>query len=142
MVTINPYLNFAGNTEEAFNFYRSVFGGEFTTLQRFKDTPEAGRVPEKEKNMLMHIALPLGKSNTLMAADALESMGHKFTPGDNIHLSVETESKAEALKIFNGLSAGGTVKMALADTFWGAYFGMLKDKFGIHWMVSHTPKNH
>jgi PhnB protein len=140
MVTINPYLNFAGNTEEAFKFYKSVFGGEFSTVQRFKDTPESGRVPEKEKNMLMHIALPLGKTNTLMATDALESMGHKFTAGDNIHLSVETESKDEALKIFNGLSAGGTVKMPLADTFWGAYFGMLKDKFGIHWMVSHTPK--
>jgi PhnB protein len=140
MVTINPYLNFAGNSEEAFNFYRSVFGGEFAVVQRFKDSPESGRVPENAKNMLMHIALPLGRENTLMATDALESMGHKFTPGDNIHLSVEAESKAEALKIFNGLSAGGTVKMPMADTFWGAYFGMLKDKFGIHWMVSHSPK--
>jgi PhnB protein len=141
VLSINPYLNFAGNTEEAFNFYKSVLGGDFTTLQRFKDTPDtAGRIPEKEKNMLMHVALPVGKSNTLMAGDALESMGHTFTQGDNIHLSLEAESKDEATKVFNGLAAGGTVKMPLQDTFWGSHFGMLKDKFGIHWMVSYTPR--
>jgi PhnB protein len=140
MVTINPYLNFPGNTEEAFNFYKSVFGGDFSALQRFKDTPEAARVPDKEKNMLMHVALPVGKGNTLMATDALESMGHKLTTGNNIQLSIDAESKDEAKKIFNGLSAGGTITMPLQDTFWGAHFGMLKDKFGIQWMVSHTPK--
>jgi PhnB protein len=140
MATLNPYLNFAGNTEEAFNFYRSVFGGDFTFLQRFKDTPESGRVPEKEKNMLMHVALPVGKGNTLMATDALESMGHKLIVGNNIQLSLEADSKDEAEKLLTGLSAGGTVLMPLQDTFWGAYFGMVKDKFGIQWMVNYTHK--
>jgi PhnB protein len=140
MATLNPYLNFPGNAEEAFNFYKSVFGGDFAFLQRFKDTPESGRVPEKEKNMLMHISLPVGKGNNLMATDALDSMGHKLTIGNNIMLSLEAESKAEAEKLFNGLSAGGTVTMALSDTFWGAYFGMLQDKFGIRWMVNYTYK--
>ncbi|HEX7574574.1 MAG TPA: VOC family protein [Bacteroidota bacterium] len=138
MATLNPYLNFAGNTEEAFTFYRSVFGGDFTTLQRFKDTPEAGRVPEKEKNMLMHVSLPVGKANSLMATDALESMGHKLTVGNNIQLSLEAETKDEAEKLFKGLSAGGKVTVPLNDTFWGAYFGMLVDKFGIQWMVNYT----
>jgi PhnB protein len=137
MAKLNPYLNFPGNTEEAFLFYKSVFGGDFAMLQRFKDTPEAGRVPDHEREKIMHVALPIGKGNTLMATDALESMGHKLTAGNNIQLSVETESKEETAKIFNGLSAGGNVMMPLQDTFWGAYFGMFKDKFGIQWMVSH-----
>ena len=143
MVTINPYLNFAGTTEEAFTFYKSVFGGDFKFLQRFKDTPEAPKVPDKEKEMIMHVALPVGKGNTLMATDALESMGQKLNFGNNIYLSIEAESKEEAKKIFNGLSTGGKITMPLQDTFWGAYFGMLKDKFGILWMVSHTtpPQN-
>ena len=138
MATLNPYLNFAGNTEEAFTFYRSVFGGDFTTLQRFKDTPEAGRVPEKEKDMLMHVSLPVGKGNSLMATDALDSMGHKLIVGNNIQLSLEAESKDEAEKLFKGLSAGGKVTMPLKDTFWGAYFGMLVDRFGIQWLVNYT----
>jgi PhnB protein len=138
MATLNPYLNFAGNTEEAFTFYRSVFGGDFTTLQRFKDTPEAGRVPEKEKDMLMHVSLPVGKVNSLMATDALDSMGHKLIVGNNIQLSLEAESKDEAEKLFKGLSAGGKVTMPLKDTFWGAYFGMLVDRFGIQWLVNYT----
>jgi PhnB protein len=138
MATLNPYLNFAGNTEEAFIFYRSVFGGDFTTLQRFKDTPEAGRVPEKEKDMLMHVSLPVGKVNSLMATDALDSMGHKLIVGNNIQLSLEAESKDEAEKLFKGLSAGGKVTMPLKDTFWGAYFGMLVDRFGIQWLVNYT----
>ena len=100
MATLNPYLNFAGNTEEAFTFYRSVFGGDFTTLQRFKDTPEAGRIPEKEKDMLMHVSLPVGKGNSLMGTDAVESMGHKLIVGNNIQLSLEAESKDEAEKLF------------------------------------------
>ena len=138
MATLNPYLNFAGNTEEAFIFYRSVFGGDFTTVQRFKDTPEAGRVPEKEKDMLMHVSLPVGKGNSLMATDALDSMGHKLIVGNNIQLSLEAESKDEAEKLFKGLSAGGKVTMPLKDTFWGAYFGMLVDRFGIQWLVNYT----
>jgi PhnB protein len=138
MPKINPYLNFAGNTEEAFKFYKSVFGGEFAMLQRFKDTPEAGRVPERENEKIMHVSLPIGEVTTLMATDALESMGHKLNVGNNIQLSVEAESKNEVDKLFKGLSAGGKVTMPLADTFWGAYFGMVTDKFGVQWMVSYS----
>ncbi len=140
MVTINPYLNFPGNTEEAFNFYRSIFGGEFAGLTRFKDIEDGSKLNSKEKEMLMHISLPIGKGNTLMATDALESMGHKLNPGNNFSLSVETESKEEADKIFKGLSEGGKVTMPQAETFWGSYFGMVNDKFGIQWMVGYTPK--
>jgi PhnB protein len=136
MKTINPYLNFPGTTEEAFNFYKLVFGGELVGLTRFKDTPEASKLSDKEK--LMHVSLPLRNENILMATDALESMGHKVTPWNNFHLSIEAENKEEAEKIFNGLSAGGKVTMPLSDTFWGSYFGMLIDKFGIQWMVSYT----
>ena len=140
MPTINPYLNFAGSTEAAFNFYKSVFGGDFMAFQRFKDTPEAGKVPANEKDMLMHVSLPVGKANILMGTDALESMGQKVTVGNNIYLSIEADTKEEAERIFKGLSAGGKVTMPLADAFWGAYFGMLTDKFGIQWMVNHTYK--
>jgi PhnB protein len=137
MITINPYLNFKGNTEEAFNFYKSIFGGEFSALQRFKDTPEAGRTPPEYQDKIMHIALPVGKGVVLMATDALEQMGHKITPGDNFHLSVDAESEQETKKIFQALSAGGKVTVALEKMFWGAYFGMCTDKFGIQWMVNY-----
>jgi len=140
MAAINPYLNFAGNTEEAFNFYKSVFGGEFITFQRFKDTPHGGNVPENEKNKIMHVALPIGKGNVLMGTDALESMGQKLAVGDNFSIAIIPENKAEAEKLFNGLSAGGKVTMPLQDTFWGAYFGMFTDKFGIQWMVNYDNK--
>ncbi len=139
MVTVNPYLNFSGNTEEAFNFYKSVFGGEFLQVVRFKDTDEGTKLNDKEKEMLMHISLPIGKGNILMGTDALDSMGHKIKEGNNFSLSVETESKEEADKIFKGLSEGGKVTMPQAETFWGSYFGMVNDKFGTQWMVSFTP---
>lgn len=137
MATINPYLNFQGNTEDAFNFYKSVFGGEFLTIQRFKDTPEADRVAENEKNKIMHVALPIGKGNVLMGTDALESMGHKLTIGNNFHISISPESEEETNKLFNSLSAGGKVSVPLAKMFWGAYFGMFTDKFGVSWMVNY-----
>lgn len=137
MKTINPYLNFKGNAEEAFLFYKSIFGGEFSALQRFKDTPEADRVPDHEKERLMHIALPLGNGITLMATDALESMGHHVTPGTNFHLSIDAESKDESKKIFASLADGGKVTVPLDKMFWGAYFGMCTDKFGVQWMVSY-----
>lgn len=140
MATLNPYLNFAGNTEAAFDFYKSVFGGEFMNMQRFKETPEAARVPANEKDKIMHIALPVGKGNALLATDALESMGHKLTIGNNIQLSLEAESKEEAEKLFKGLSEGGKITVPLSDAFWGAYFGMLVDKFGVQWMVNYTYK--
>jgi PhnB protein len=141
MKAINPYLNFLGNTEDAFNFYKSVFGGDFAMLQRFKDTPEAGRVPANEQEKIMHVALPIGKGNTLMATDALESMGHKLAVGNNFSLSITTDSEDEATKIFNKLSAGGKVRMPLGKTFWGSFFGMLTDKFGIQWMISYEYNN-
>ncbi len=137
MATINTYLNFNGNTEEAFSFYKSVFGGEFAALQRFRDTPEAGNIPESERDMIMHVSLPIGKGNVLMGTDALESMGQKLIAGNNFSISINAESKAEADKLFKGLSAGGKIEMPLADAFWGAYFGMFADKFGIQWMVNY-----
>lgn len=135
MALINPYLNFPGNTEEAFNFYKSIFGGDFAMIQRFGDTPEAGTVAEADKNKLMHIALPIG-GNVLMATDAVGDMCTTLKTGNNISLSVHTDSKEEADKIFNGLSQGGTIKMPMENTFWGSYFGMVDDKFGVQWMVS------
>ena len=140
MPTINPYLNFPGNTEEAFNFYKSVFGGEFLTVQRFKDTPETSNVPDHEKNKIMHIALPIGKGNVLMATDTLESLGQKLTAGNNFYIMIQPESEAEADRLFNKLSAGGKVEMPLQDMFWGAYFGAFKDRFGIQWMVNYDGK--
>ncbi|HEX8366926.1 MAG TPA: VOC family protein [Pyrinomonadaceae bacterium] len=142
MATINPYLNFNGNTEEAFNFYKSVFGGEFATLMRFKDISESGgcdgaKVSENDLEKIMHIALPIGNGNVLMATDALESMGQKLLEGNNYSISVSAESKDEADKLFTGLSEGGKAEMPLADAFWGAYFGMTQDKFGVRWMVSY-----
>lgn len=142
MKAINYYLNFPGNTEEAFNFYKSIFGGEFVNLTRFKDTPEGAKLSAGDKEKLMHVSLPIGNGNALMGTDAIESMGHRITSGNNFHLSIETDSKEEATKYFNSLSAGGKITMPLADTFWGDYFGMLNDKFGIQWMVSYSyPKN-
>ena len=138
MKSINPYLNFPGNTEEAFNFYKSVFGGEFVGLTRFKDTAEGGKLSDSEKEKIMHVSLPLRNGNILMATDALESMGHKILSGNNFHLSIEAESKEEADKLYNDLSTGGKASMPMADMFWGSYFGMLTDKFNIQWMVSFT----
>ncbi len=137
MATFNPYLNFQGNTEEAFNFYKSVFGGEFLLLQRFKDTPQAGNVPANEREKIMHIALPIGNGTTLMATDALESMGQKVAFGNNFYISIHAESEAEATKLFNELSADGAIEVPLQKMFWNAYFGMFKDKFGIKWMVNY-----
>lgn len=139
-MNINVYLNFNGTTEEAFNFYKSVFGGEFTTVQRFSDVQGTDHLNAEEKNKLMHISLPVG-SSVLMGTDAFESMGHKITEGTNFNLSVEYKTEAEADKIFAALSAGGKVTMAMEKTFWGAYFGMLVDKFGIQWMVSTEHKS-
>lgn len=136
MITLNPYLNFLGNTEEAFKFYQSVFGGEFTTFQRFSDTPEAGNVAEVDKDKIMHVALPIG-NNVLMGTDALESMGHSLQAGNNFSLSLQVESKEEADELYGKLSAGGTIEMPLADAFWGAYFSMFTDKFGMRWMINY-----
>lgn len=142
MATINPYLNFKGNTEEVFNFYRMVFGGEFTALMRFGDAPESAgcegfKVAENDKDKIMHIALRIGERNVLMATDVLESVSQTFTVGDNISLSLETDSRNETDRLFNALSEGGSSIMPPADAFWGAYFGMCVDKFGIRWMFNY-----
>jgi PhnB protein len=140
MTTINPWINFNGNAEEAFNFYKSVFGGEFTKITRFKDlsSPEFP-VAEKEANKIMRIALPIGK-NILIANDVPESVGQVSENENRSKILIGTESKAEADKLFNGLSAGGAVEMPIADSPWGSYFGMFRDKFGIEWMVEFDPK--
>lgn len=143
MATINPYLNFKGNTEEAFNFYKSIFGGEFSALMRFRDVPaqegcDGMTVAEHELDKIMHIALPIGNGNVLMATDGLESMSQNFTVGNNISLSLSAESREEVDRLFGALSESGSYIMPPADAFWGDYFGMCVDKFGVRWMFSHS----
>ena len=137
MATVNPYLNFNGNTEDAFNFYKSVFGTEFVMVQRFKDTPHGDDMSAADKEKIMHIALPIGQGTILMGTDTLESMGQKVSMGDNISLAVGPDSEADADAIFNKLSVGANVTVPMQKMFWGAYFGMLTDKFGIKWMVNY-----
>lgn len=142
MVKVNPYFHFDGNAEEAMNFYKSVFGGEFAMQMRFKDVPGfQGDAGEGDK--FMHLALPLSKDNVLMASDVPEEMKKNatYTVGNNLDLSISTESKEEADRIFAGLSAGGTIELAMTDQFWGDYFGMLKDKYGMSWMVSFSKQH-
>ena len=140
MAQINPHINFNGNAEEAFTFYKSVFGGEFAMIMRFKDlsSPEFP-IAEKDANKIMHIALPIGK-NILMANDVPEIMGRVNESENRSKISISAESKEEADKLFNGLSAGGNIEMPIADSPWGSYFGMFRDKFGIEWMVDFDPK--
>lgn len=135
MAALNPYLNFNDNAEEAFNFYKSVFGGEFQMVMRFKDAPPEFRGPEHEQNKIMHMALPIGKNSILMGSDVPEKMG-RVAPGSNFSISITADSKEEADKLFKGLSAGGSIMMPMSDAFWGTYFGMFTDKFGISWMIS------
>jgi len=140
MALINPYIHFNGNAEEAFTFYKSVFGGEFAKIMRYKDLSSAEHpVAENDANRVMHIALPIGKSNVLMGSDVLEIMG-QVTENDNRNtISISAESREEADKLFNGLSEGGKIEMPIADGPWGAYFGMFADKYGIEWMVDFDP---
>lgn len=137
MIAVNPYLNFMGNTGEAFNFYKSVFGGKFTTFQRFKDVPGGEKMTEADQEKIMHISLPIGNGNILMGTDALESMGQSLTIGNNFHISLSPESEEEADELFTKLSAGGQVTMPMDKAFWGAYFGMVTDKFGMQWMINY-----
>jgi len=135
MAIINPHINFNGNAEEAFNFYKSVFGGEFAKIIRFKElsSPEFP-VAENEANKIMHIALPIGK-NILMANDVPEILGKTNENENRSKISISAESKEEADKLFNGLSVGGQIEMPISDSPWGSYFGMFRDKYGIEWMV-------
>jgi PhnB protein len=140
MATINPYINFNGNAEEAFNFYRSVFGGEFTELKRFKDMAVPGyHVSENDANKIMIIALPIG-NNVLTANDVPESMGRTNERENRSKISVSADSREEAEKIFNGLSVGGEVEMPIGDSPWGTYFAMFRDKYGIEWTVEFEQK--
>jgi PhnB protein len=141
MALINPYINFNGNAEEAFNFYKSVFGGEFAKIMRFKDMESAEfPVDENEANKIMHIALPIGK-NILMANDVPESMGRINENENRSKISISAESKEEADKLFNGLAEGGQIEMPIGNSPWGSYFGMFRDKYGIEWMVDFDKKN-
>jgi PhnB protein len=140
MAQINPHINFNGNAEEAFNFSKSVFGGDFVMISRFKDlsSPEFP-IEEKDANKIMHIALPVGE-NILMANDVPESMGKVNENENRSKISIRAQSKEEADKLFNGLSDGGKIEMPIADSPWGSYFGMFRDKYGIEWMVDFDPK--
>lgn len=135
MATINTYLNFNGNTEEAFKFYKAAFGGEFETVMRFGDTPGCEEMPETDKNKIMHIALPIG-TNMLMGTDVPESM-EQVKNGTSVSVSINTDTEKEARDLFAHLSEGGSVKMPLDDMFWGALYGMFTDKFGIQWMINY-----
>ena len=137
MPELVTYLTFNGNCEAAFNFYKSVFGGEFAMISRFGENPPDPERPvaEADKERIMHVSYPIGQGSSLMGSDIMSPMP-KVTQGNNFSISINAHSKAEADRYFSGLSAGGNVTMPLTDTFWGAYFGMFTDKFGINWMVN------
>lgn len=138
---IHPYLNFNGKTEEAFRFYAQALGGTLTEIHRFGSMPSQGRVeltPE-QKNLVMHVGLELPDGQMIMASDVLEGMGPRHVEGNNISISVHPDSRQQADRIFNALAQGGTITMPIADQFWGDYFGSVTDRFGINWMVNHSP---
>ena len=138
MPTVNVYLTFNGNCEEAFNFYKSVFGGEFPYLGRYKDMPaeDGKKTASEDAEKIMHVSLPISKETMLMGSDTGGDWAANYSQGNNFSISISTDTKEEADRLFNGLSAGGTVNMPMNKTFWGDYFGMFTDKFGINWMVS------
>ncbi|MCF8240556.1 MAG: VOC family protein [Melioribacteraceae bacterium] len=135
---LNPYLNFSSNCEEAFNFYKSAFGGEFSNITRFKDMemPDAPPTPKEVENKIMHVSLPIG-SSILMGSDAPEEMGFKVNIGNNNYICIAPESRDEATRLFNVLSNGGQVEMPIADQPWGDYWGSFKDKYGVMWMINY-----
>ena len=135
-MSLNTYLTFDGNCREAFEFYRSVFGGEFAVIQTFGDGPPDMGVPDDEKDRIMHVSLPVG-SSVLMGSDSCSSFGGPPTMGDNFSISIAGESREHCDAIFARLSDGGAVKMPMNETFWGAYFGMWTDRFGINWMINY-----
>jgi PhnB protein len=140
MALINPHINFNGNAEEAFTFYKSVFGGDFAKVMRFKDLSSPGfPIPEHEANKIMHIALPIG-NNVLMGNDIPEMMGRVSETENRSKISISAASREEAEKLFNGLSEDGQIEMPMEDSPWGSYFGMFRDKYGIEWMVDYDAK--
>ena len=139
MASVNVYLNFNGNCEDAFTFYKSVFGGEYPYIGRFKEMPPQEGVPPLPKDMedkIMHVSLQISKETSIMGSDTGGEWASSYKQGNNFSISINAESKEEADKLFNGLSSGGTITMPMNKTFWGDYFGMFTDKFGINWMVS------
>ena len=141
MAEINPYIHFNGNAEEAMNFYKSVFGGEFAMISRFKEFPMEGHpISDHEADKIMHIALPIGKNSMLMASDTPEFLGRHNEYENRSKISISATSKEEADKLFHGLSAGGSIEMPIGDSPWGSYFGMFRDKYGIEWMVDFDPR--
>lgn len=144
MSRVSTYLNFRRSTEQAFNFYRSVFGGEFNgPLHRFSEAPAAPGLPplaESDKNLVMHVELTILGGHVLMGTDAPESMGFTLTQGSNVYINLEPDSRAEAERLFNALAGNGKINVPLQDMFWGAYYGSLTDQFGIRWMVNCTAK--
>jgi PhnB protein len=136
---LNPYLNFNGVAEEAFQFYQSIFGGELF-IQRMSQAPGMDGLAEKEKNLVLHVCLPISDGQMLMASDCLESMGQHLTVGNNNYISLMPDSREEADRIFTGLSADGTIEMPMEDMFWGDYFGSFKDKYQIGWMINYANK--
>jgi PhnB protein len=144
MAKVSTYLNFRNNTEEAFNFYKSVFGGEFLgEVSRFGGLPSSGEFPliaEADKNLIMHITLPILGGHLLMGTDAPESMGFRITPGNNVYINLEPDTRQETLRLFTALSDGGTIEQELQDMFWGDYYGSCKDKFGVQWMFNCSEK--
>ncbi len=145
MSKVSTYLNFPRSTEEAFSFYKSVFGGEFGGggIFRFGDMPPQEGMPpmaEEDKNLIMHIELPILGGHVLMGTDAPETMGFKVNFGNNVHINLEPDTREETKKLFDALSIGGQISMQLQDTFWGAYYGSCTDKFGVQWMLNCTEK--
>ncbi|WP_207425175.1 VOC family protein [Pedobacter sp. SYSU D00535] len=140
MARVSTYLNFTRQTEEAFNFYKSVFGGDFSCeIARFGDIPaQEGMppLPEEDKSLIMHIELPILGGHVLMGTDAPESMGFKVNAGNNVYINLEPDTREETKRLFDALSAEGAIEMELQDMFWGAYYGSCKDKFGIQWMFN------
>lgn len=138
MKNANPYLIFNGNAEEAFSFYKSVTGGEYVSLVRFREMQSASEMPEGAGDKLAHVSLSLGNGYTLMGSDTPDSAGNNVTFGDNTFVSIEADSRSEAEHLFNGLSKGGHIKMPLEKTEWAEKFGMCADKFGVQWMISYN----
>lgn len=135
--TYSVYLNFPGTSEEAFNFYRSIFGGEFDSVNRYREMPGNEEIPEDVLDKIMHISLPISDGYTLMATDALETFGQHLKTGNNSYIMLNVDSKEEADRLFNGLSEGGNVEMEMQDSFWGSYFGSFSDKYDVHWMINY-----
>jgi PhnB protein len=141
MANLNPYLHFNGNAEEAFDFYKSVFGGEFAAKVRFKDFPNPEfPMPEKEADKIVHVSLPISSTSVLMGSDVPEFMGKVNEAENRSKISISVASKEEADKLYHGLSEGGKVEMPIGDSPWGSYFAMFRDKFGIEWMIDFDPR--